>query len=333
MAINDVTVKIALERVVGITGFGKPVILARKEGASTYKDYFAVEDVATDFGADTPAHKLAATLFNQGAYATAEVAVITYDPTATAPIAATTAAQALEAHFSEDFYFVVADTQVVEEVKAIAAVLEAADKKIFGTTATTREDARTIVEENYRRTFVFMHETVGEYPAEALIGAVGQREVGSVTYHAKQLYGITAQSLSNAEVKQLEADGINVAVKKLGVTASSNGVLTSLDHIDVIQGMDWVTNEIETNVQRMFMNNGKIPFESDGLDMVYAEIKNALAAAQARRIIAEGYTITVPKRAQVPVMDRANRVLKGVTFKAQVTGAVQSIDINGTVGY
>ncbi|MEG0381530.1 MAG: hypothetical protein RR603_07510, partial [Kurthia sp.] len=203
MPLKDVKVKVNVRKAARLTGLGKPLILAKFTGPSTFKNYSEPEAVAEAFGEDTTAHKLAKTILKQGDTSPEVLAIATYDPAALD--GPTTAAKALEKYFDEDFFFITADTQVQEEVIAIADVVEGEGLKIFGTTVTTIEALKALAVKKYEYSFAMYHETVNEYPAEALIGGSGSKDVGSITWMNQRLVGITPQDFNAAKLSEIEA--------------------------------------------------------------------------------------------------------------------------------
>ena len=68
-----------------------------------------------------------------------------------------------------------------------------------------------------------------------------------------------------------------------------------------------------------------------GIAAVEAVVKATLDEAVTNNFLEAGYTVTVPKIEDVDPVDRANRVLKGITFKAVPAGAIHVVEIDGVV--
>lgn len=336
MPLKDVTVTIDVRKAQRLVALGKPVILAKFDGPTTYTTYFDAESVAAVFGADTIVHKLAQTTFGQVA-APESLAVLTYNPTPTAPAEATTAAQVLSEHFAEDFYFVFADTQVVEEVKAIADVVEGQGLKMFATTTTALEALETLEEQKYDRTFAPFHETVGEYTAEGLAAAHGSKPVGSITYKFKSIVGITPQNLTAARVAEIERLNSFVYAQKYGNNETSEGTVLSGEYIDVIHSKDWIAVNVERAVQRVFNTNDKVAIDAAGLALIEAAIENVMKTAGQQGMLATDdsgkyiYSIVMPKRTDISAADRAKRELNNVFLEFELSGAVHSAAIRAEI--
>ncbi|MFG3612377.1 DUF3383 family protein [Rummeliibacillus stabekisii] len=334
MPLKDVTVTINIQKSSKLTGLGKPLILAKFTGDSTYKNYADPLDVAKDFGADTVVHKLAKALINQGNTAPAKIAIATYDSAAEP---AMTAADALRKFYDEDWYFVVSDTQVATEVKAIADVVEGKGVKLHGTTVTALEALTTLKGYNYDRTFAMLHTTVNEYAAEGLIGSVGSRDVGSITWKFKSINGLTPQQVTEDELKDIHALNGFAYVTKSGIPQTSEGKVLSGEYIDVIHSKDWIKINIEEAVQQVFVKNGKISYTDDGITLLANAVKSILKAAFDMGMIAEDsegsplYSVATVSRVDTPSSDRESRVYNGLSFNFELAGAIHEANIAGEI--
>lgn len=333
MPLKDVTVTIDIQKSSKLVGLGKPVILASFPGASTYKSYGELEDVAEEFGLDTVVHKIAKTLFNQGESSPEKIAVLTYDPAGEKD---KTAAEVLEKNFYNDFYFITADTQVVEEIQAIADVVEGKGVKIYGATVATKADVTTLSAKGYERTFVGFYSGVNGYFAEGLIGAVGSKDVGSATWKFKSVVGLTAEEISESDLKDIHALNAQAYVTKSGVPQSSEGVVLSGEYIDVIHSKDWIKLNIEEAVQNVFATNDKVAYTNAGISLIALAVEGVLnAAAKNDMIVVEEnepqYAITTKRRDEVEPVDRETRIYKGLSFEFQLAGAIHEAKISGSI--
>jgi hypothetical protein len=89
-------------------------------------------------------------------------------------------------------------------------------------------------------------------------------------------------------------------------------------------------------VFRLLATNPKIPYTDAGIAMVVAEVDKVLKQAFKQGIIADEngeplYTITVPKRADIPANTKAQRILSDIEWTATIAGAVEKVEIKGTL--
>jgi hypothetical protein len=118
-----------------------------------------------------------------------------------------------------------------------------------------------------------------------------------------------------------------------GVDITQRGTVAAGEYIDIIRGVDWLTSTIQTNVYNLLVNSPKIPYTDSGITAVEAQIRQALQLGIDNNFIASSppYQIFVPTAASVPSNDKANRILRNVKFQATLAGAIQAIQIQGTV--
>lgn len=333
MPLKDVTVKIQIKKAARLTGLGKPALLAALTGPSSYSNYSEPEQIAEIFGEDSIAHKIATTLLKQGDSSPETMGIITYDPAATDDTPKT-AAKALQQHFDEDFYFVVADTQAVADVKAIADVVEGEGIKMFATTITKLEDAESLQLYKYERTFAAYHETANEFPAEAWVGGHGSKEVGSITWMNKKLVGITPQAFSVAKLTDIENLNMQAFVAKSGHNVMSEGKTLSGEYIDVVHSKDWLIVNGANAIQEQLIANDKVAYTDKGIALLASSLDNVLIAGVAQDMISvtdniPDYTITTLSRAQSNPADRAARIYKGLGFSFLLSGAIHRAEVKG----
>lgn len=335
MPLQDVKVIIDIKKPSSLIGLGTPLILASKTGTQFYKEYFDLEAVKSDFADSTDAYKLAKQVFDQGDYRPHKVAIATYDlaatPTAINPV------DALEKYYYNDWYFVMLDTGVVADYKAISDVVEAKAIKMAAHMVDDSADYIALKAESYDRTIVFYHDDLDELPHAALIGSVGSKPVGSVTWKFKTLKFVKPQDLSTTEVNDVHSNGAIAYVNKAGINQTSEGIVVSGEFIDVIHGKDWVKLNIEQQVQYLLSTSDKIPYTDAGIALIEGAVKTVLEIAGQNGIIASDdsgnymYSINALGRNEVLASDRAARKYNGLSFTFDLAGAIHEATIYGEI--
>ncbi|WP_313893857.1 DUF3383 family protein [Psychrobacillus sp.] len=335
MPLQDVTVIIDIKKPSALIGLGTPLILANKAGASTYKEYLDLESIKTAFGDTSDAYKLAKKVFDQGDYRPQKVAIATYDLAASPTVIK--AVDTLEEYFYNDWYFVMLDTGVVADYKAISDVVEEKALKIAAHVLSDPADLATLAAGKYDRTFVFEHNKPEELPHAAIIGRVGSRPVGSLTWKFKTLKFVTSRDLTATELNDIHTAGAIAYVTKAGIDQTSEGKMLSGEFIDVIHGKDWVKLNIEQQVQYLLSTNPKIPYTDSGIAQIEGAVRTVLEIAGQNGIIATDdagqylYTITAKGRNEVLASDRAGRKYNGLSFSFELAGAIHEAKINGEI--
>jgi len=333
MPLSDVTVTIDIQKPTRLIGLGKPLILAKKTGTSTYKSYSDLTAVKADYAESTNAYKKAAAIFAQD-HAPAEIAIASYD---TAGTAIKTAKEAVEKYYENDWYFVLdADAEVADQV-AVADYVESQKFKLYVVKTKDTADRNAFKQNAYDRTVVFHHTIDTEFPDAALVGELGSQTVGSITWKFKTLKGITPLDLTKTELAAIHADKAIAYVTKAGIRQTSEGTVASGEYIDVMHGKDWIKVDMENNIQTAFANNPKLPFDARGISVLNGQATTTLLRGSTNKIIAVDdddnplFTVKTKSRLETPVAERASRIYKGLSFSFQLAGAIHSANISGEV--
>lgn len=330
--LSDVNVTINIETPAALVGLGTPLIMANKAGASAYKEYFALADVLTDFPNTTNAYKKAAAIFRQGNNSPNKLAIATYDATATP---AGTPESILDQYFANDWEFLILADAAQTDKLAVSTALETYDFKMLVVKVEDEAD-RPAFKAN-SRTIVFFHPVDTEDADAALVGAVGSKTVGSVTWKFKTLAGITAQPFSATDLTAIHNDGAIAYVTKAGVNQTSEGITANGEYIDIIHGRDWVKANMETSLQALLMDNDKIPSNDKGISLIASVMTTVLTTAAVQGIVDSDdsgkalYTVTTIPWSQTSASDQAKRVYSGASFNYQAQGAIHTVNVQGTI--
>ncbi|RID87055.1 DUF3383 family protein [Peribacillus asahii] len=335
MPLSDVTVTIDIQKPTRLIGLGKPLILAKKTGTSTYKSYSDLTAVKADYAESTNAYKKAAAIFAQD-HAPAEIAIASYDTAASAGDPKTPV-EAVTKYFENDWYFLLTTDATNVEQTAVADYVESQKYKIYVTKATAAADRTAFKTKAYDRTVVFYHTIVAEEPDAALVGELGSQTVGSITWKFKTLKGITPLDLTKTELNAIHTDKAIAYVTKAGIRQTSEGTVASGEYIDVIHGKDWVKTDMENNIQTAFANNPKLSFDARGISVLNGQATTTLLRGVTNGIIAVDddenplFTVKTKSRLETPVAERAARVYKGLSFSFQLAGAIHTAEISGEI--
>ena len=345
MALSDVKVRIDLVNPASRIGLGTPLILAKSDQASVYTEYHSIGSVQQRFGEDSEVYALASAIFGQGDNSPNKLAVATFGATAeddSEPLAfgsriISSVRDALDAYFDRDWHFMLfAETSNSEKAEA-AKFIEGKDFKFPVVHATELSELAAF--KDLERTVLLYHPIEKERIDAALVGACGSQTVGSITWKFKQLRGITAQPLTNDDVIAIHEAGAIAYVTKAGDPQTSEGKTAGGEYIDNLHGIDWIKANLETNVQKAFTNNSKIPYTSEGISLLETVATDVLQTASSAEygIVAldeEGipqYTVSTLAREEVPAADRKDRVYRGLSFSFQLAGAIHQAEIKGEI--
>jgi hypothetical protein len=186
---------------------------------------------------------------------------------------------------------------------------------------------------NLNRTALLYHNQSFEYADAAWMGALFPTDPGSATWAFKTLVGISADILTDTQISQLQSTYSNYYVTFAGVDITQTGRASSDRFLDITRGIDWLTARIQERVFTVLANAAKVPFTDTGIAIIETELRAQLQDAIDQGVLADSPapSVSVPLAANVPVADRANRILPDVSFTAQLAGAIQEVQIVGTV--
>lgn len=312
-------------------GFGMPLILATY-AAVPYAEYTSIADVAEDYPETTAAYKIAARVLGQSPRPSriAMVGVEYVDD----PTTLTTALNDL-VQMNNDWYFLLCDQQEDAVITVLSGWVDT-QKKLYFASTDNLNLAAALESEN---TVIMYHDDPTQYPAEGWVGRCAPELPGSITWKFKTINGVSAANIKAGELAQLHDDGGNSYVRKLGVLQTSEGLVTSGEYIDVIRSQHFIEARLVEEVMRLFINSGKVPYDNSGIAMVVAACESVMKQATTQGIIAlddDGngqWSVTAPRREEIPAGDIASRRLNGVIIEAVLAGAIHSATIRVTLRY
>lgn len=241
---------------------------------------------------------------------------------------------------NDDWYLVTETRHDVTEVVELAGYIETLEKLFFTTSdnidiidktdiTDTTSLAALIKAANYDRTIVCYHEKPTEF--EAAFAGVGlPKDPGSITWAFKTLIGITASDLNENQIRNALSKNCNIYVEVAGVDITRNGTVGSGEYIDIMRGIDWLTQRIRENVFSAFINADKISYTNGGIRIIDSHLRATLSLGVTENFLID-YITNVPKLADVDPNDKALRILKNVTFKATPADAIHKVEIRGEV--
>lgn len=175
------------------------------------------------------------------------------------------------------------------------------------------------------------HPSPANFAAAALIGRCAPLEPGAVTFHAKTLQGVNAVRLTSTHRTNIRARNAWSYETKAGRNLTFDGKVFSGEFIDVVRDLDFVDDDISKSIFEVIAGVDKVPFTDEGIALVENALRGALERAEAKKIFAPGWVITVPKAAEVSLADKTARTLPDIKFSATLAGAIHSAEVIGVV--
>lgn len=328
--------------------------------AQSYKSYAALEDLTADI-TDAQVTAIATQYFAQEGHGE-NLAVIGYTDVAEAAneyadkgweFATVAAAGKAASPASADGTVVGksetsgATTTGSEDLLALSNWVEGQNQgfAVIGLPATSKTvEAAEATNQYYAgntRTIIFVSgadETAAAGGIGALVGALANRTVGSITWKFRSLGGVSPVDLTASQIATLHQNGMFTYVTKAGVAQTSEGVTASGEFIDALHGDDWIKTNIEASLQTLLNNTDKLTYDTAGINSIEAAVTAVLMTATSNTIISTNvdtgngdYTVTTVSRANSDAADIAARKYNGLSFTYVRSGAIHSIKVHGTV--
>lgn len=183
-----------------------------------------------------------------------------------------------------------------------------------------------------------------EFAALAWMAKCFGYDPGTETWDLKELATIVPSALDTAQKKQLEDTSINSFRRYAGSNVAFGGNMLSGEWIDVIRFRDWLKAEMQTRVFNALKVNRKVPFTDAGIGLIEGNMLSTLKDGQDIGGIAPteydadeneiaGYTVTVPKAADLTETERKSRKLTGCRYSARLAGAIHAVEIAGNLTF
>lgn len=265
---------------------------------------------------------------------------LTYADTTTDPGIATDMVAILAA--GNDWYGLLLDSNGTAEIKAAAAWTES-NGFLFVcnttdaacATSSTSDVMSDLKTSAYARTACLYSQTqLLSYSGAAWMGNRFPNPPGSDTWAFKTLKGVPADNLTAAQIHFVENKNGNVYTALAGLNITQFGKTPSGEWIDTTRFIDWLSSTMQISYFGVLANNPKIPFTDSGIDTMRATVMGVLQ----KGIDAGGLAatpppvVTFPTAANVDPTNKENRNIPNASFSATLAGAIQSTDLQGSIG-
>jgi hypothetical protein len=243
-----------------------------------------------------------------------------------------------------DFYYIQYQFNSAACVAAIDAWAEANQKKFYAQVqdnaceTTTKDGSITDVGEtlyaaNLNRTQGLYSRETDDFLDAGLIGFISPKVPGSETNHLRMVKGVPTYNYTANQKNNLTSRRLTYLADFAGLAATFGGRVSSGEWADIIRGRDHTAALMQEDISNLLITEpGKLPLTDEGIERVRLAIAAVIAQKQRDGFLAysPAPVITVPLASEISSVDRGNRVLNGITFTAQVQGAVHFTTITGT---
>ena len=234
---------------------------------------------------------------------------------------------------------------IITEQLQVAAWAETAKRPFFTDSADatilaagTSDAASQISALKRNYTVVSYHAATS--PKESLsagwIGKLLPLDLGSWNPGYRQLSGITPDAVQPGQKVVAFGKFCNVFTTVAGGNYTEKGFVAggTYGYFDVTFGIDWIYTNVQTAILQALASPQKVPFTDGGGLLLQSVVQGVLQRAAALGILdPTSIVVTVPKVATISSTDKANRNFPDINFLARLQGAVNTVQINGTVSF
>lgn len=255
----------------------------------------------------------------------------------------------------DDWYFLLSTTHTPLQTKLLAAYIETQIKLFVYQTSDANSKSVVLASDTtslmvilkdlaYDRSFGVWTpaDKITQYKHAGWVGRQATKEPGSTNWKFKSVKGASADKYTSAELANIMNKNGNVYVTIGGIDMFQEGVVASGEYIDIMIGTDWIQARIKEAVFGLLTKEEKVPFDDGGIEAIVLQVENILNQAVTRTILVSdanldedgngmGPKVTAPKRSETLVADRAARTLKDVKFTGNYAGAINKVQISGTI--
>ena len=165
----------------------------------------------------------------------------------------------------------------------------------------------------------------------------------------KGLNGIPAVKFNQTQLQTIRTNKTNTVTTQSGQIFTNGGFVSSGSYIDITYSIDFVEDQLIVAILGALLRNESVPLTDNGINIIEGVMRatfddlgnlgiiaglNANSSDEDRDKSDGGvfiYKLVMPKRSDIPVNDRTNRILSQITFSYTVAGAVDEVEVEGKI--
>jgi hypothetical protein len=242
---------------------------------------------------------------------------------------------ALTTNFNSQAYVVAAAAWVQANTKIyIADVPETRAITVSYTTSGSGDTGEALRTSAYSRVAAAYHPSPAAMFAAGWLGSRLPFDPGSDDWKWAEVEGCPSVALTATHRTNLRARAMNTIETVAGRNITWEGTTSNADFIDVIRGIDWLTDDMAKAVLGTLIAAKKTPYTDNGIAMIETAMYGSLKRAVAMGILAGDPkpVVKIPSAAtQRLAGNTATRLLNNVKFYATLAGSIHKVSIFGTV--
>jgi len=193
--------------------------------------------------------------------------------------------------------------------------------------------AEKIKAANYTKTHVIYTSDSTRFIDAGIVGLQITKTPGSSTFMYKNLIGVTADTISTEQRKNLRSKNCNFYESQGGRAIFKDGTVGSGEFIDISVGIAYLTVRMSETVYAGISTIEKLDYEENGYQVIESFMFSSLInyGVNNNLIKRNSILIIIPDIDDATVADKAARTAKNFKFKALLKGAIHTLDIDGSL--
>lgn len=214
---------------------------------------------------------------------------------------------------------------------------QSADWNVADATVTSGDLGSDLLLTANTRTWGLWHNYIGgsEWSNAAELSSILSFEPGNAVTAFKTLATISADVLTAGQKAGLTAKKWSRYISQGGTPIVYQGYTPSGRFIDVTRFVDWLRITVQLDAFAVLVNNPKVPYEDSGIALIEGAIRGSLVKGQTAPnnglALSPAPDVQIPNAATQTVTDRGLRKLNSIQYFARLSGALQSLNISGTL--
>lgn len=158
---------------------------------------------------------------------------------------------------------------------------------------------------------------------------------GSTVWYDQPMVGMAGDTFTSTQRARLEAINVEFFISAASATRSQGGKMAGGEWGEVMHHLAWLETRLAEDMYELMTRaadrRSKIPYNNEGIAQGEATLRNRLDISNAIGGIEADYVVTTVDRADTSFGDRVARTYTGLSFEANLTGAIKFFTIIGTV--
>lgn len=242
------------------------------------------------------------------------------------------------------WYLMMEDSRDAAAILTAAAAIESfGSPKLFlaqsadvdANTSATTDIGSTLQGLGYFRTAIASYADDAVWLDAALVGATLSQPAGSITWANRRLAGIVGTEYAATTQATGKRWTLLERFRAAGISATRGGRVAQGTPIDLVIARDAIKAEMQRLALELLTSAPKIPYDDDGADQIanYAIRSTLERFAAAPFNVVQRSSIDIRPRAAAlqSSTDRGNRHFPGIDWAVTLQGAIESLEIVGTM--